>query len=100
MPRSDVPCAGGKAGGLDFSCRADLQEWMDEPCSRNVLRACLRDLARVNRWFLGYRPVLEFLESMRSQKWNGPLRILDVGCGYGDALRRVERWARERGVAV
>jgi SAM-dependent methyltransferase len=28
------------------------------------------------------------------------VRIVDVGCGYGDALRRVERWARDRGIAV
>ena len=73
---------------------------MDEPCSRDVLRACLRDLARVNRWFLGYRPVLDFLEGTSWPARNGPLRILDVGCGYGDGLRRIERWARERGVAV
>ena len=36
------------------------------------------------------------LRSSRDQ----PLHILDVGCGYGDALRRIERWARARGVAV
>ena len=30
----------------------------------------------------------------------GPLRILDAGCGYGDALRRVEQWANTRGIAV
>ena len=40
----------------DFSRRAQLTELMDEPCSREQLRACLRDLARVNRWFMGYRP--------------------------------------------
>ncbi|HEY3626908.1 MAG TPA: methyltransferase domain-containing protein [Terracidiphilus sp.] len=86
--------------GLDFSRRASLPELMDEPCSRDVLRACLRDLARVNRWFLGYRPVLEWLEGFAPSARNCPLRILDVGCGYGDGLRRIEQWARERGVRV
>jgi SAM-dependent methyltransferase len=100
MPHNGVPYAGVAPEGLDFSRRADLREWMDEPCSRDVLRACLRDLARVNRWFLGYRPVLDFLEGTSWPARNGPLRILDAGCGYGDGLRRIERWARERGVAV
>jgi SAM-dependent methyltransferase len=86
---------------MDFSRRADvaqLTEWMDEPCSRNEMRACLRDLVRVNRWFLGYRPTLAWLQSLSLADVEGPVRILDVGCGYGDTLREVERWARSRGV--
>jgi SAM-dependent methyltransferase len=84
----------------DFSVRAELQEWMDEPCSREELRACLSDLARVNRWLLAYRPVLGWLDSLELEKVAGPIRIVDVGCGYGDVLRRIERWAVTRGVAV
>jgi 2-polyprenyl-3-methyl-5-hydroxy-6-metoxy-1,4-benzoquinol methylase len=85
---------------LDFSVRAELTEWMDEPCSRDELKACLRDIARVNRWLLAYRPVLGWLDSLELHKVEGPIRILDVGCGYGDVLRRIERWAAARGVAV
>jgi len=88
---------------IDFSRRAELSELpelMDEPCSREVLRACLRDLARVNRWFLAYRPILNWLGSLKLDSSNRPIHILDVGCGYGDGLRRIERWAGERGIAV
>ena len=49
---------------MDFQHRAQLSELMDEPCSREELRACLQDLARVNRWFLAYRPVLRWLDSL------------------------------------
>ncbi len=75
---------------------------MDEPCSREVLRACLRDIARTNRWTLGYRPVFHWLNEVAAAfaPLAGPLRILDVGCGYGDLLRRVEQWAHARGLAV
>jgi SAM-dependent methyltransferase len=86
----------------DFSHRADLVEFpelMDQPCSLDEMRACLRDLARVNRWFMAYRPTLDWLEGLNLRD-NGPVHILDVGCGYGDSLRRVERWARERGIAA
>jgi SAM-dependent methyltransferase len=85
---------------IDFRHRAQLTELMDEPCSREQLRACLRDLARLNRWFLAYRPLLRWLNSVATTPAVQPLHILDVGCGYGDTLRRIERWARTRGVAV
>jgi len=84
----------------DFRRRAQLTEKMDEPCSREELRACLRDLARVNRWLLAYRPVLLWLASLDLQQIGEPVRILDVGCGYGDLLRRIERWAKVREIAV
>jgi SAM-dependent methyltransferase len=85
---------------LNFRQRAQLTELMDEPCSREVMRDCLRDLARVNRWFLAHRPLLTWLDEIRGSIETEPIRILDVGCGYGDTLRRVERWARDRGVKV
>jgi SAM-dependent methyltransferase len=86
----------------DFRHRAQLIEMMDEPCSREVLRACLRDIARTNRWTLAYRPLLKWLDAVVASlpPRREPLRILDVGSGYGDGLRRVEHWAQERGIAV
>jgi SAM-dependent methyltransferase len=89
-----------QSDAIDFRHRAQLTELMDEPCTRDQLRACLRDLARLNRWFLAYRPLLRWLNSVATTPAVQPLHILDVGCGYGDTLRRIERWARTRGVAV
>jgi len=88
---------------IDFRHRAELTELtekIDEPCSRDQLRACLRDLARLNRCFLGYRPVLQWLNTVAPLAAPEPLHIVDVGCGYGDTLRRIDLWARTRGVAV
>jgi SAM-dependent methyltransferase len=86
----------------DFSRRAQLTELMDEPCSRDVLRACLRDIARTNRWTFAYRPLLHWLDGVIASiaDPNEPLRILDVGCGYGDGLRRIEQWAASRRISV
>jgi SAM-dependent methyltransferase len=84
----------------DFRRRAQLTERMDEPCGREELRACLRDLAKTNRWVMAYRPLLNWLDSFVLPPLAGPLRILDVGCGYGDGLRRIEQWARKRRIAV
>ena len=89
---------------LDFSRRtepADLPEWMDEPCSYADFHACLADLAQVNRLTLACRPTLHWLDQLvRRQRPSQPLRIVDVGSGGGDRLRRVERWAARRGVPV
>lgn len=82
---------------VDFRSRAQLTELIDKPCSRGELRTCLRDLAHLNRWFFAYRPILSWLDIIVAARASTsvPIRILDVGCGYGDALRRIERWASE-----
>jgi SAM-dependent methyltransferase len=87
---------------LDFSRRAELVEMMDQPCSYEDLRACLRDIAQVNRLSFAHRPTLSWLDELIAAHPNTttPLRIVDVGCGYGDTLRRIEAWATKRGIAV
>lgn len=84
----------------DFRHRAQLSELIDGPCSREDLRSCLCDVARLNRWFRGYRPTLDYLESLVLGAKSRSIQILDVGCGYGDTLRRIETWAQMRGIAV
>jgi SAM-dependent methyltransferase len=72
---------------------------MDEPTSYAEFRACLRDLERVNRTVLAYRPTLHWLEQFTGPA-AAPLHIVDVGSGGGDMLRRIESWARHRDIAV
>ena len=100
-PLSTFPTP-GFADGLDFSQRANLIELMDMPCSYEELRACLHDIARVNRLTFAQRPTLGWLEELvaAGPALTAPLRIVDVGCGYGDTLRKIDRWAGKRGVPV
>ncbi|QUS37048.1 methyltransferase domain-containing protein [Falsirhodobacter algicola] len=87
----------------DFSRRSDRAELMDGPCDYATFRGCLVDLARVNRLTLAYRPTLAFFERLRREgrlPQGRPLRVLDVGSGYGDMLRKVADWARGHGVPV
>lgn len=58
----------------------------------------LHDLARVNRWTFTAHPLLAFLD--RAAKDLVRFRLLDVGFGEGDLLRRVAAWARRRNVSV
>lgn len=82
-----------------FARRAQLTELMDEPASYEQLRDCLRDLERVNSMVLAYRPTLNWLERF-DRRGAAPLHVVDVGCGGGDMLRRIEAWAERRGLPV
>jgi SAM-dependent methyltransferase len=87
---------------IDFSRRVsprELPELMDGDCSYEDFRDCLRSLETVNRWLLGYRPTLAWLERL-PHGLRDPVHIVDVGCGGGDLLRQIAGWARRRGIAV
>ena len=83
--------------GLAERVRQDEQ--MDQPgLDPAEYELVLRDLARVNRWTMAARPTLGFLE--KATRDAGSFRLLDVGFGQGDMLRRISRWARSRGVTA
>ncbi len=87
---------------IDFSRRTsprDLPELMDGDCTYEDFRGCLRSLEQINRWLLGYRPTLAWLNRLPSAL-REPVHIVDVGSGGGDLLRQIARWARTRGIAV
>jgi len=75
---------------------------MDQPCSYEDLRDCLSSLSSVNRLTLAHRPTLIWLEKLRRANAfdRQTIHILDVGCGYGDLLRRIHRWAKVHNVSV
>lgn len=89
---------------LDRAQRSRQPELMDtETVSFEDFRECLMDLSTANVLSLGYRPTLAFLDSLRQSgrlPVARPLRILDVGSGYGDTLRHVARWAERHQVRV
>lgn len=75
---------------------------MDEPCSYEDLRECLRSISSVTRLTRGYHPTLHWLNHVYSvlPRQSSPVHIVDVGCGYGDMLRRIHDWAEERHLPV
>lgn len=88
---------------LEFSRRSTRDELMDtEPVAFEEFRACLVDLARVNRLTRAYGPTLGFFDRLlpRARRLGRPLEVLDVGCGYGDMLRRLDQWALDNDIEV
>ncbi len=63
---------------------------------------CLRQIELINRLTNGYGPTIGALEAFLSENpvHRRPLRVLDVGFGYGDTLRAIAAWARRRGLGA
>ena len=82
-----------------LSVRSRQEEQMDDPgLDPATYERVLHDLSRVNAWTLAAKPTIAFLA--RGTKDMPAFRLLDVGFGHGDMLRRIARWARRKGIAV
>ncbi len=81
-----------------LATRSTAEEQMDAAdLPAETYAAILADLATVNRLTMGGRPTLAFLD--RIARRGEKLKLLDVGYGHGDMLRRIARWGEKRGVA-
>jgi SAM-dependent methyltransferase len=79
--------------------RALQEELMDAPdLDPATYAALLADLAKVTTITMGRRPTLGFLDRVRGDARS--IRVLDVGYGHGDMLRRIDLWAKKRGITA
>jgi 2-polyprenyl-3-methyl-5-hydroxy-6-metoxy-1,4-benzoquinol methylase len=79
--------------------RLNATELMDDPAlPPEEYARVLHDLAQVNAVTMAYRPTLAFLT--RLTRGRRSLRLLDVGFGDGDMLRKIARWAQARDLAA
>ena len=84
---------------MNLAVRALAEELMDaDDLPADTYAAVVADLARVNTVTLAARPTLDFLA--RATAGARSLRLLDVGFGDGDMLRRIARWCAKRGIAA
>jgi len=85
--------------------RGSEAEWMDDAAATEPeFAGALRDLARINRMSLAYRPLLRWLDGVVAQTGAQAgarrLSLLDVGCGGGDFLAVAAAWGARRGIAL
>ena len=83
---------------MSLAVRAETDELMDaDDLDPATYTDVVADLAKVNRVTMAARPTLAFLDrAVRGDR----MRLLDVGYGDGDMLRRIARWATMRGVTA
>jgi SAM-dependent methyltransferase len=81
-------------------------EWMDLPTfDESQVVGTFRFIEIVNRWLGGSRALISFFERESrapGSPWDAHriYRILDAGCGSGDCVLALARWARRRGVRL
>ena len=87
---------------MSLSARAEhLTEVMDDPsCDPERLRRTLERFGLVNRLVAGWGRVYRSRLRPALAELDRPARILDVGCGGGDVLRRVVTLSRHDGFRV
>ena len=78
--------------------RVIADELMDAPdLDAQTYAEVVGDLAKVNVVTMAARPTLAFLRRAFAAHPGERLRILDVGFGDGDMLRRIARWTAKHG---
>lgn len=86
----------------DFSKRSEGIEIMDDlNCSGEVVDQTLRELEVINTWLGGNQVTIngiaKLFDHISSSK---EISIIDVGCGGGDMLRLIDRWAKKKNKKV
>ncbi|PVY44121.1 methyltransferase domain-containing protein [Pontibacter virosus] len=81
--------------------RSNQAELMDDlSLSGDELRRNLEELEVINTWLGGYKVVLDALEQLLAGYKGPPLRLADIGCGGGDTLRHIAKWARRKNIPL
>ena len=82
---------------MSLAMRSQAEELMDaDDLDAATYADVVGDLATVNTVTMARRPTLEFLA--RATAGRKSFRLLDVGFGDGDMLRRIARWAKAKGI--
>jgi 2-polyprenyl-3-methyl-5-hydroxy-6-metoxy-1,4-benzoquinol methylase len=87
---------------MNFSTRSSESETMDDlQCAGPVLNQTLRELEFINKWLGGNNVTTDALNTFSYQSLpNSRLTIADLGCGGGDMLQLINRWARRKKLNV
>ncbi len=85
-----------------FDFRSSEKELMDDlSFDGPIIEQTLRELETINKWLGGnYVTVQAIKKLVASQPAKKSWRIVDLGCGSGDMLRLIAKWARNAGVEV
>src|SRR3954469_6445536 len=80
---------------IKFSNRSYEAELLDAPnIPKKLLFQNLRELDAVNRLLGGHAITLAGIKELVTDK-NKIYHIIDIGCGGGDAMKKIADWARK-----
>jgi 2-polyprenyl-3-methyl-5-hydroxy-6-metoxy-1,4-benzoquinol methylase len=83
-----------------FQHRTDKAEIMDDfELKGQELEVVLNDLNNVNKRLGGYKITINGIKKLINKK-DRSLKIADVGCGSGENLRQIAKWAKRENISV
>lgn len=87
---------------INLCQRMDAQEYMDDPqVDARVLRQTYQELKSINICTLGYWPTMSAVEYFLSRCARDRVtKILDIGCGDGEILRRIDHYGRKNNFSL
>jgi 2-polyprenyl-3-methyl-5-hydroxy-6-metoxy-1,4-benzoquinol methylase len=84
-----------------LALRSNKPELMDDlTLSGEELRQNLRELEVINNLLGGHQVVLDALDKLVQQHSGKTLHIADIGCGGGDTLKSIAKWADKKKVNI
>lgn len=89
---------------INLTTRSKELELIDtESLDFNKSNAFLKELELINKLTTAYLPTLHAIERILKAKHTGPhlpIKVLDVGSGYGDTLRQISRWSAQKDIPI
>lgn len=86
---------------LSFRYRSYQKELLDgEGIPFPAIRQNMAELDTINHLLGGHRITLRGLKSIIGKEKDKPWRIVEIGCGGGDNLRVIQKWARANRIKV
>ncbi len=87
---------------IKFYHRSDRKEYIEDPqIDAKLLRQTYQELKTINICTLGYWPTMSAVEYFLERYGHDrTIKILDIGCGDGEILRRIEEYGRRRNFSL
>jgi 2-polyprenyl-3-methyl-5-hydroxy-6-metoxy-1,4-benzoquinol methylase len=83
-----------------FQNRTNKAEIMDDfELKGHELEVVLKDLNNVNKRLGGYKITIDGIKKLLPQQQK-TLKIADIGCGSGENLRQIAKWANRKNISV
>ena len=84
---------------MNLSARLNATEILDSgEYSEFEYEQTMQQLATINRLTNGYGPSLEAFKKVVKLTSDRPIRVLDIGFGYGDTLRALAKYAHDKNI--